>query len=205
MPELVACPVCGCRVQMAEALLGRQIRCVSCQGIFTATADPVSSPPDPPAPNRPKPRPIRYKGRQPSRPLCPCCQRPVAWTDAVCPYCGLEFDPEVPPEVTPGLPGGPPRRDCESHRGSLISTMGNISLVVGGLSVCMCGLGAVVSIPLGIVTWALANNDLAHMSQGTMDPAGREATETGRTGAILGILLGALFGACHAVWWFGKW
>ncbi len=205
MPELVACPVCGCRVQMAEALLGRQVRCVGCNGLFTATADQAMPELDrPPAP-KPQPIPRRYRGRQTSRPLCPCCQRPVAWTDAFCPYCGLEFDPEVPPDLTPGRPGGPPRRDCESHRGPLISTMGNVSLVVGGLSVCLFGLGALLSVPLGIVTWVLANQDLARMRQGIMDPAGRESTETGRTGAILGVVLGSLFAACYSLWWFGRW
>ncbi len=83
--------------------------------------------------------------------------------------------------------------------------MGNVSLVVGGLSVCLCGLGAILSVPLGIVTWVLANHDLGQMGRGTMDPAGRESTETARTGAILGIVLGVLFACCHAVWWFGVW
>jgi len=38
MPEFVACPACGCRVQMAESMLGRQVRCISCGHRFTASS-----------------------------------------------------------------------------------------------------------------------------------------------------------------------
>ena len=56
----------------------------------------------------------------------------------------------------------------------MISTMGNLSLVTGGLS-CVCvGLGTVVSVPLGIVTWVLASHDLGQMRRGIMNPAGKE-------------------------------
>ncbi len=199
MPELVACPMCGCRLQMAEAMLGRRVRCVGCNGVFTATEDVMPHGAD----QLPHPTPMADRGsrRRMSRPLCPCCHRPVAWTDLFCPFCSLEFEREVPPDLTPG-PNGLPRRDCVAHRGSTISTMGNVALVVGGLSVCVCGLGAFLSVPLGIVTWVMAHNDLEAMRSGVMDPAGREPTETGRTGAILGIVLGLLFAFCHALWWF---
>jgi len=189
---------------MAEAMLGRQVRCVGCNGVFTATGDvPQFESAAVPLPV-PTPIPRRSQGRQTSRPLCPCCHRPVGWTDLYCPYCSLEFEQEVAPDLTPGRRGAP-RRDCVTHRGSVIATMGNISLVVGGLSVCLCGLGAILSVPLGIVTWVMAHTDLEAMRSGIMDPTGREATETGRTGAILGIVLGVLFAACHALWWFGNW
>ena len=38
MPEFVACPACGCRVQMADAMLGRAVRCISCGHRFTASS-----------------------------------------------------------------------------------------------------------------------------------------------------------------------
>jgi hypothetical protein len=84
------------------------------------------------------------------------------------------------------------------HRGKLIGTLGNVSLALGGLSLCTLGLGSLVSVPLGIAVWVMAHNDLEEMRAGRMDPQGRRATETGRTGGILGIVLGLLFGAFFA-------
>jgi hypothetical protein len=124
----------------------------------------------------------------------------VGWELAACPHCGEEFEPELDGDrFVPGRHGV--RRDTEPHRGPLLSTLGNVCLVIGGLSVCICGLGAVVSVPLGIVTWVLAQQDLTKMRQGLMDARGKDGTESGRTGAILGIVLGVIFAACHAVWW----
>ncbi len=97
------------------------------------------------------------------------------------------------------------RRDADPHRGPLLATLGNICLVSGGLSICLCGLGAIVSVPLGITTWVLATIDLGRMRSGAMDPTGKEATETGRTGAILGIALGIIFAVGHALWWTAHW
>src|SRR6516165_4711710 len=58
MPELVTCPACGFKTQMAEGLLGRRVRCPGCDNRFVAAADP-----EPPAePHRPAP---------PSRPVLP--------------------------------------------------------------------------------------------------------------------------------------
>jgi Na+/proline symporter len=91
------------------------------------------------------------------------------------------------------------RRDYEPHRGPLILSLGNISMIVGGLSLCFLGIGAVLSVPLGILTWLMANRDLELMREGRMDPRGKSQTETGRTGAVAGVILGVIFAAFYAL------
>lgn len=202
MPELVACPLCGCKVQMTEAMLGQQVRCLACQASFTASAQGTAPPGPGTAASRSSPasrKPVKSASRQP---FCPACGRAVSWDDPVCPSCGEEFEVEtVPPLNLEPLR----RRDAEPHRGPLLTTLGNIALVSGGVSICLFGLGMIVSLPLGVLTWALANNDLSRMQSGVMDPSGKEATEAGRTCAILGIVLGILFAACYAIWWWNRW
>src|SRR5207248_11399256 len=46
MPVFVACPACGCRVQMTEAMIGKSVRCIACSERFAA--DPEVQPPPPP-------------------------------------------------------------------------------------------------------------------------------------------------------------
>jgi hypothetical protein len=200
MPELVACPVCGCKVQMAEAMLGKQVRCLTCQASFLATAEPAAPLMGTEAVRRPA-RPV--PGAEARPPFCPGCGRAVAWENLACPHCGEEFEPEAPPGLAQRQVLA--HRDADSHRGPLLRTLGNICLAAGGLSICLFGLGILVSLPLGIVTWVLANNDLGRMRSGAMDPSGREATESGRTGAILGIVLGIIFAAGYAFWWVLRW
>jgi hypothetical protein len=81
----------------------------------------------------------------------------------------------------------------------LILSLGNLSMIVGGLSLCSFGFGAVLSVPVGIAAWLMANRDLERMSDGLMDPLGRSQTQTGRTGAIAGVILGLIFGSFYAL------
>jgi Na+/proline symporter len=113
-----------------------------------------------------------------------------------CPHCGEEFEPEDGPRPAQldSL-----RRDYEPHRGSLILSLGNISMIVGGLALCSLGFGAVLSVPIGILAWVMANHDLERIRDGRMDPRGKARTQTGRTGAIAGILLGLIFAAFYAL------
>jgi hypothetical protein len=84
------------------------------------------------------------------------------------------------------------------HRGTLILILGILGLVV-------CG-------PLGIAAWVMGAGDLKEMDAGTMDPAGRGATQAGKIcgiigtilmiiGVVIGILVVALgaIGAAHGV------
>jgi hypothetical protein len=121
----------------------------------------------------------------------------VAWEVARCPTCGEEFEPEVPGLHHPFRSAWQIRRDSEPHRGALIANLGNASLAVGGLSLCFMGVGAVLSVPLGIVAVVLARRDLARMRSGLMDPGGRRQTEIGLNGGIAGIVLGLIFAAFY--------
>jgi len=110
-----------------------------------------------------------------------------------CPYCGEEFEAERPGDSR--RHGREiPRRDQEAHRGPLIANLGQVSLVIGGLSPCMIGLGGLVSIPVGLIALIWANHDLARMRSGQMDPLGKAQTELGRTYAGAGILMSLVFG-----------
>jgi hypothetical protein len=91
------------------------------------------------------------------------------------------------------------RRDYEPHRGPLILSLGNLSMIGGGLSLCLFGTGAILSIPIGIAVWLMANRDLEYMRAGRMDPAGKAQTETGRTAAVAGVILGLIFAAFYAL------
>jgi hypothetical protein len=97
------------------------------------------------------------------------------------------------------------RRDWLPHRSGTVVTLGNISMAMGGLALCTGGISALVSVPLGITAWALAQHDLAQMQRDLMDPRGRKETEAGRTGGILGAVLGLVFGAFYAIIYLKAW
>jgi hypothetical protein len=242
MPEFVACPACGFRVQMADAVLGRRVRCMNCDHRFVAgpaaeidlppqRIEPLPPrPPDLAPPRRGGPPPLprdfadpRTAGPPPGGrlPLCPACARGVAWDALRCLHCGQELEADYP-----AADRLPTRRDADDHRGGVLMAMGNLTLLAGGLSLCLFGGGLLIALPLGLTTWAMANRDLARMQTGEMDagscqirrpgaPApgwvvrpgcacGRCKTENGRTSAITGIVLGVVFAAGYAVLFLGK-
>lgn len=61
-----------------------------------------------------------------------------------------------------------------------------------GVLVCVCGILGFGCPVFGIVAWILANNDLAGMAKGSVDPAGAALTKLGKTLAIIGICFFAL-------------
>jgi hypothetical protein len=61
------------------------------------------------------------------------------------------------------------------HRGTVILVLGILGLVI-------CG-------PLGIIAWVLGSSDLKEMDAGTMDPAGRGATNAGKICGIIATIL----------------
>ncbi len=207
MPEFVACPACGCRVQMAESMIGRTVRCINCEHRFTAVspseAETRRVEPLPALPER-EAAPIHptvgradadpRSPREERLPHCPRCGRPVSWEAFRCPNCGeeLEFDPG---HGRFRRRSAPPRRDAEPHRAALLSGLGNVTLGVGGLTLCAVGVPLVVVLPLGIATWMMASHDLRKMRTGEMDPEGRGPTEAARTSAIIGLVLSIVFAA----------
>jgi hypothetical protein len=97
------------------------------------------------------------------------------------------------------------RRDWVSHRGRTIVVLGNVSTALGGLALCTGGVAALGSIPLGVAAWVMAQQDLRLIREGVMDPQGRSDTQAGRTGGIIGIVLGLIFGAFYIVIYLGAW
>ena len=195
---------------MADALLGRSVRCFGCDHRFVATPD-RPAPPLWPREARPAPRPSGEPGAEEDElakgargPFCPGCGRRITWGDLSCPLCGEELEPED--DILRGRRRAAElvRRDFEPHRGPLIVSLGNVSMIIGGLSLCLFGAGAVVSVPVGVLAWAMANRDLERMRDGRMDPRGKAQTQSGRAGAIAGVLLGLIFAAFFAFVYLAK-
>jgi hypothetical protein len=186
---------------MAETLLGRRVRCFSCSHSFLAGVDTPAQHPRPE--DVPNPRPAEGEGRPgpQTQPLCPVCSKPTSWDDATCPHCNEPFESEE----RFGERSTWFRRDGEAHRGTLIATLGNISLITGGLALCAGGLGALVAIPVGLIALVMANHDLRLMREGLMDPLGRAQTETGRVGAAVGIVIGLFFGFVGLLLFVFRW
>jgi hypothetical protein len=198
---------------MAEAMLGRLVRCFACEHRFVATPGPLPRPgrgrgeaaPPPPRPPEPRREDDEDEAAEDRRPFCPGCGRRISWEAVVCPHCGEEFEPEDEARGRKRRLITRVRRDCEPHRGRLIAGLGNFSLIVGGLSLCLFGVGALVSVPVGVAAWVMANHDLAQMRAGAMDPRGKAQTENGRTGAIVGVVLSLLFASFYAMLYLGRW
>jgi hypothetical protein len=195
MPELVSCPLCGCKVQVPELLLGRRTRCIACGQTFVAgeqppPGQPAGYPLRPEEEDAPPPRPPLSAAGLPRHrlPLCPRCHRPAGWEELACPHCGHLFEPEVPT----GAPAWARRRDGEPHRGRLIDTLGSVSLLCGTLGMCVPVLGPLVALGTGIPALVMAGNDLERMRQGLRDPEGRRDTELGRNKAIVGVVVAVL-------------
>ncbi len=206
MPEIVTCPVCGCKVQMPEGMLGRRVRCFGCDQRFVATPESAQPPrPEPlarPRPSAATPPASREEPVSPETAFCPACSRAVPWKAHFCPHCGEEFDDvdgvrgRIPPRF---------RRDALPHRGRWLTTLANISLAAGALSLCLFGAGALIGIPLGAAVWVMAQTDLAQMRDGSMDAQGRQLTETARAAALTGLILSLVFAAGYALWLLVPW
>ena len=73
-----------------------------------------------------------------------------------------------------------------------------------GVLVCVCGILGFGCPIFGIVAWILANNDLAGMAKGSVDPTGAGLTKLGKTIAIIGICVFALFVLYALLWGDGS-
>jgi len=69
------------------------------------------------------------------------------------------------------------RPPVAAHRGTLILTLGIVSIVV-----CCCSF-------LGPVAWVMGNNDLREMRAGPMDREGEGTTQAGRVCGIIGTVM----------------
>lgn len=155
MPEILNCPQCERKLRVPDDLLGHAVKCPTCGVVFTAPATATESAAIPVADVEPQePREIDQEGRSP----------PTEASDVPGPAPAREY--EAPP-----WPSRRPGGYLEPHRGTVI-------LVLGILSIVICGL-------LGPVAWVMGNNDMKEIRAGRMDPAGEGTTNAGR---ILGII-----------------
>ena len=85
-----------------------------------------------------------------------------------------------------------PSAELLPHRGPKIVGFAAASLATQVSGWC-CFAGMLVGVPLGIVAWVLANEDLRGMDAGTIDPSGRQQVKTGKVLAIVSLVVGALY------------
>jgi hypothetical protein len=85
------------------------------------------------------------------------------------------------------------RRDLLPHRGSLILTLGIISIAGGTIGAVVCGIfSGLIGIGLGITAVVMGRGDLRQIDTGSMDPDGRGHTKAGVICGFVGIGLGVL-------------
>jgi hypothetical protein len=173
------------------------------------TPESVSPTPPSPAPAAP-PAPVASTGGEDELEPCPFCGERIRKGLLRCPYCEEPLsrkDDGEPPDEEEGGETRPwerrgrrrVRRDCEPHRGSLILTLGIVSiplaLIAASCSCCSYGIGGiagVIGLALAIPAWVMGHRDLAKMQAGTMDPEGQGSTQGGMICGIIGTALNAL-------------
>jgi hypothetical protein len=170
--EIVSCSNCQKKLQVPEDLLGQEVQCPSCGTSFTAG----TAPPPLPLP----PHAVQPERKEPKT-------EPEAEADVYRRSAGgrrryVEEDDHGREEGDEREGRRARRRDQEPHRGSLILTLGILSLAGGFL----CG-----GIPLflGPVAWILGSADMAEIRAGRMDAEGEGATNAGRICGIVATVL----------------
>ncbi len=210
MPIIIACPSCGGKLRVADALRGQKVRCPTCNHTFDSP--PEFGPPD--APPRPlQDLPLELTLDEPSSPPS------ILQTDTPGLVGAVELQPSTdhPPDSpvpasspepkrrprlrderlewdVPDLRRMGPRRDAEPDRGSTVLALGIISLA--GLMVwCIPFLGMImvpICASLGLAAWIMGQIDLRKMKRGQMDDNGRGMTQAGWICGILGTVLNCL-------------
>ncbi len=198
--RIIDCPSCSRKLRVPDELLGRQVKCPTCEHKFQAAAPAPAAPapgtsrtevlsqsvlpnevPSEPADPQSLPQPVEEEQLR----NCPHCGQPVPPKVERCPACGGGVDEEEDEERPwdePQLPSG--RRDAEPHRGTMI-------LVFGILSICgVSCLG--LTLPLGIIALVMGRNDLKKMRENVMDSEGQGLTQAGWICAIIGTIFSGL-------------
>jgi hypothetical protein len=172
VPEIITCPQCQRKLRMDESVLGQTVQCPSCQNTFIAERPAAVAPP---AARPVDDEPPVYRTRDedpPSPPRRYPTSRPPRYE---------EEDEDYP---------RPPRRSRyhddypRSHRGSAVLTLGILGLVLS-----LTGLLVVPGVILAIIAVVLGASDLAAMSRGEVDPAGRGSTKSGLICGIIALTL----------------
>jgi hypothetical protein len=105
----------------------------------------------------------------PGEKFCYECGAIIRAKAKICPECGVSQLAKVRPRK--GY-----RFDGEPHRGTAILVIGVLSLFI-------------MPLPLGLLAWIWANEDLRKMNAGRMDPEGRGMTQAGKVCGILSSVL----------------
>lgn len=204
MPAIIACPSCGGKLRVADALRGQRVRCPACQHIFESPTEldtPVA------APLAPQDLPLDLTLGEPSS--------PPASSDLTPGLVGaieLERSGDEPARPEPARHPPPrraserldrdmpdlrrrgPRRDSEPDRGTVVLSLGIISLC-GLLVWCIPFIGFImvpVCAILGLSAWIMGQIDLGKMKRGQMDDRNRGLTQAGWICGILGVILNGL-------------
>src|SRR5947209_5672693 len=163
MSELILnCPQCQRQLRVPGELLGKKVKCPTCEVVFTAEAPKEELPAAAPGESeqaRPLPPSTGAEYRE-----APAGPRPSSKE---------EYYDEGDDERRSF--GRSFRRDLVPHRGGLILTLGILSLVI-------CGF-------LGPFAWVMGNNDLAEMRAGRMNREGEGLTQAGRICGIIATVL----------------
>ena len=152
MPIQTSCPSCGKTLRVPDDLVGKNVKCPSCQMQFIASEGTGAAESPPPLPPESQSERERYREEAPA--ARPSSRRQRARDDD-------DFDDDD------DRPRRRRREDYAPHRGTMI-------LVLGILSLVGCGIFT------GIPAWIMGNNDLKEIRAGRMDPDGEQLTNIGR-------------------------
>jgi len=183
MPIQTACPSCGRELRVPDNLIGKRVKCPSCQTEFTAGGEAGFKEAPPPREEYPEETPPSRRRREDEeysaerRP-----ERPSSRRDDRDDYDD-DYDDDRPRRR---------RRPSAPHRGGSILGMGIGSIVAS----CLCPL---LGIGLGIGAINMANNDMRQIREGRMDSSGEGQTRGGQICGIIGIILGIINAIAGAV------
>jgi len=220
MAIVVDCPSCGRKLSVPEDSLGTEVKCPRCEHTFASSAAPRERPaPDatiapmplslddeenpgiPGLPPPPKPfKPVLISSGTGMERVeleedfdrCTYCRSRLRRGTRRCPTCGT---PQKERDESDERDRQPARRDYEPHRGTLISSLGTFSIILGVPGLCGAlywafALASLVGAGLGIATLVMARGDLKQMERNIIDPDGRASTLTGQTNGFVGTVLG---------------
>ena len=167
MPDLMNCPQCERRVRVPDELRGRSVKCPTCGTIFTAPSEAAQGVSE-----------VRAEDEE--------ATPTEIYQDDNIKGGGERWVPGEPPpgayEEAPQRPRRPRRLALTPHRGTLI-------LVLGILSILVCGF-------LGPVAWIMGSSDLKEIRAGRMDSEGEGSTNAGRICGIIGTMVQLLIPLC---------
>jgi predicted Zn finger-like uncharacterized protein len=171
MPLIIRCEHCQAQLRLPDEYVGQEVRCPSCQRVFVAR-EGLEARPQPPAP-RPEP-----PADEPGFRAQPGSDRPR-------PARRDEDDDDYRRPSRRRYQDDPYGVERKApHNGSTIQTLGILSIV---LALCWP-----LSLVLGIIAIVMASSELNRIHSGQTDPSGESQITTGRTCAIIGIVLAVI-------------